>query len=638
MESFGLSQDSSEYWIFESDTQNNHIVPCIAILDLGRSIKADDDFLGDYEFTFGARFYDTDSATEFKTTGKKAHDGSFTLPESDLASKYEDKDVPEDKSANVEIMEVTTFGNVKQDFVNNKGSDPANPTQPMTIKDDMRYFQKVTGGFKVYDATTDGKPRWYWNFVIETPKNLLKAGEIVYQWIAWTETTAGVEDAKRKVGAVACKTEVGNTVATEAVEWFKDNNMACSGKDVQNKKWHMQLNKDKLKKAFYQAYFWNTDNYSKKDSDRVVTIDDNGSDVEVTYETQTCEVEVVMEGDAELTDNISFSLEIGSRFYESNDAKVMDCGTEQYEDWYQPKVEYDESLNVAPAYNKDDQAPVVTTQESNDFDASLITNRNANPASNLEASSKQSGGASQSYSQGYTQFAGATESDWWWWSLSLDVPTLQSSDIVYQYLTLNTGTTNVKDAQGAVTTAKTYETVGCYIAVSDANLASNVDQYKHPTGESWSLNEKNGSNADNTNVVGKKYDAQASAIKLYDADETWTAGTARIADTVLASPSTTAGNTKYTCYFYQELKKIGRDPSKFDIDVEIQVGSRIYKSATDTAPVSTPTVSATVKKAALADYSTVKQASQTTPGTSTGAVNLAYSCFAMLVALMISMF
>jgi hypothetical protein len=91
-------------------------VPCLAVFDLGRSIKSGDDFLGDYSFKFGSRSYATDDATTFNSAGSKELTGSFTLPETDLAGKYEDKDVEVAKSANVEILNEKTFGFVEDTF------------------------------------------------------------------------------------------------------------------------------------------------------------------------------------------------------------------------------------------------------------------------------------------------------------------------------------------------------------------------------------------------------------------------------------------------------------------------------------------------------------------------------------------
>lgn len=64
--------------------------PCIVTLDLGRSVKAGDDFLGEYSFEFGFRLYADSDATTFDSIGSKTATGSFVVPESDLSKLYEE--------------------------------------------------------------------------------------------------------------------------------------------------------------------------------------------------------------------------------------------------------------------------------------------------------------------------------------------------------------------------------------------------------------------------------------------------------------------------------------------------------------------------------------------------------------------
>ncbi len=381
----------------------------------------------------------------------------------------------------------------------------------------MRYFQRVTGGYKVYDSTADAKDRWYFNFVVEVPRNLLKAGEVVYQWISWDETTQGVEDPE--VGAVACKTEVGNPISTEAIQWFTKQNMACSGKEVQNKKWFMQLAEGKLKTAFYQAFWWNTVNYQLVDTDREVILSDG---TKVQYATQTCEVEIVLAEGQDVTSDKSYALEFGSRFYKDNDAKVMDCAVEKFVDWFQPVLEFSPELKETPEFNEDDQVAVENDKEANDFSVAESFTTRLDSTSDSGAVSKQGADlkANQEYTHGYNQFPKLTESDFWWWYLAIDAPDslMKTGDVIYQYLTINTGSSQVKDAAGAITTKENYETIGCYVVVGADPLASSIDQYLHPAGESWSLNSKDAASADNAAVVGKKYSAQNPTIKQYTAD------------------------------------------------------------------------------------------------------------------------
>jgi hypothetical protein len=82
----------------------------------------------------------------------------------------------------------------------------------------MRGWQTVTGGYKLYEDTTAAK-RWFFNFELEVPTDLLVDGEIVYQWIAYEETTDGVSEQDKIVGAAACKVVVGDHKQTKAIEW-----------------------------------------------------------------------------------------------------------------------------------------------------------------------------------------------------------------------------------------------------------------------------------------------------------------------------------------------------------------------------------------------------------------------------------
>jgi hypothetical protein len=112
----------------------------------------------------------------------------------------------------------------------------------------MRGFQTVTGGYKLYEDPSAAK-RWFFNFELEVPTGLLVDGEVVYQWISYTETTAGVAEKDRTVGAAACKIEVGNYKKTQAIQWVskydsvKDAkpyiNMSCDNtNEVIDTKWY----------------------------------------------------------------------------------------------------------------------------------------------------------------------------------------------------------------------------------------------------------------------------------------------------------------------------------------------------------------------------------------------------------------
>ena len=322
----------------------------------------------------------------------------------------------------------------------------------------------------------------------------------------------------------------------------------------------------------------------------------------------------------------TFDLEFGARYYKSDESKSTetDCGYETYVPWYQPTVEYDAEMQVAPTYDEAAQVAADSTLEEITNDAKTIfadrisaivaeaeAEAAAAPAGEekiaaMEMRSKQEAvepvpelQATQTYSQGYTQYEKLTESDWWWWWISLDVPDrlLKDGDILFQYVTI---TEDGKDKAGA--TIKKSETIGCYVVVGANSATSNVDVFTHPTGENWSLKDKNADAGDNPGVVGKKWNEQQPKLKQFDADETWLAGSTQIATSAQATPSTIEDNSKYTCYFYEELKKIGRNPADFGINIDIQVSARVYEGDEATTFIQMPVTSATVKKKALAAY------------------------------------
>lgn len=195
----------------------------------------------------------------------------------------------------------------------------------------------------------------------------------------------------------------------------------------------------------------------------------------------------------------------------------------------------------------------------------------------MEIRSKQSVYTSQLYAHGYQQYDGITSSDWWWMSLTMDMPSnlVKDGEVFYQYATITHPTTGVT------------ETAACSMTIGTANSYA-VDVYIHPTDTSYippvddkfALNSKlrtfgtNDYNTDNPLVFGKKYTEQATELKQSVEDTVWTAGTAHAP--VTAPESTIAGNKAYTCYMYKELPKIGRNPNEFGITYNFNYGFRIY--------------------------------------------------------------
>ena len=211
---------------------------------------------------------------------------------------------------------------------------------------------------------------------------------------------------------------------------------------------------------------------------------------------------------------------------------------------------------------------------------------------------------------------------------------MKDGDILFQYVTI---TSDGKDKAGA--TVKKSETVGCYVVVGANSATSNVDVFTHPTDETWSLNDKNAAAGDNPDVVGKKWKEQQPKLKQFDADETWLAGSTHIPASAQATASTIEGNTKYTCYFYEELKKIGRNPADFGINIEIQVSARVYEGDEATTFIQMPVTSATVEKKALAVYVKPNAEAETTAPAPAPGADSAFSVMTLVsfIALFVTM-
>ena len=157
-------------------------------------------------------------------------------------------------------------------------------------------------------------------------------------------------------------------------------------------------------------------------------------------------------------------------------------------------------MQVAPTYDEASQVAAVSTLEEVEIDADTVfadriaantagADPVAEPVANMEIRSKQAAPtyqATQTYSQGYTQYEKLTESDWWWWWTALDVPdaVMKDGDVLFQYVTITEAGTD--KSGGAI---KKSETVGCYVVVGANSATSNVDVFTHPNDQIWSLND-----------------------------------------------------------------------------------------------------------------------------------------------------
>ena len=443
----------------------------------------------------------------------------------------------------------------------------------------------MTGGFKLYDGEND---KWFFNLGVELPKDFLADGEIIYMYI----TYADASQTKELTGAVGCKVQVGDLSATKADQWIGETNLNTASKDIKTAKWSKQgegVEYNKLREPEYVPLWWKEEIFNKKPNTRSTG----------DYEIQQCEVEIEMDADQKAAEALELTMSVGARFYKDDADKAPMSTDELYPFefvWYKSNLDWSPEIEVPATYEAGTDASSSSGKETLDIDAATtfatrIAAQSA-AAGGMEIRSKQTVDAKQSYEHGYQQYDGITSSDWWWMSLTMDMPTnlVKDGEVFYQYVTITHPTT------------KATETVACGMTIATDNSYT-VDVYTHPkvsgVVDLYSLNSKiadpaNAANPqiDNTEVFGLKYTVQAPELKQSIEDTVWTAGTAHAP--VTAPESTIAGNKAYTCYMYKELPKIGRNPNEFGITYDLQVGFRLYADADattyDTASPSTTTL------------------------------------------------
>jgi len=181
--------------------------------------------------------------------------------------------------------------------------------------------------------------------------------------------------------------------------------------------------------------------------------------------------------------------------------------------------------------------------------------------------------ASQTYSNGFSTYDGLTASDWWVWTLSLDMPEgLVGSDyILYQWATM----INQDDAEDTFT-------IACQRTIGDDETFA-VRIYSQDSTSQTALYPD-----DADNVVDKMWDGQAPDYVEEDEDHVWQATSAY---TTLVGDSETDGNKIYACYLAKELPKIGRNPADFDKTYTVHVGARLYESDSATTFTTIPMAS-----------------------------------------------
>ena len=297
-------------------------------------------------------------------------------------------------------------------------------------------------------------------------------------------------------------------------------------------------------------------------------------------------------------------MQTGVRFYADNDATTFVSTQQPSFEWYDEKMEFSDELKEEPVYEDkqtekhadekftmtvedvfaafldayntwlDEQAAAAaeSTDSTDSTDSSAETQssmvigfRNKQETSTFDAS--------QSYTNGFSTYEGITASDWWVWTLSLDMPEgLVGSDyILYQWATM----INQEDAEDTFT-------IACARTIGDDETMS-VDIYTQDSTEQTALYPD-----DADNVVGLTWDAQAPLLKEEDEDHDWQATSDY---TSLVGDSETDGNKIYACYLAKELPKIGRNPGDFDKTYDVHVGARLYESDSATTFTTIPMAS-----------------------------------------------
>lgn len=186
---------------------------------------------------------------------------------------------------------------------------------------------------------------------------------------------------------------------------------------------------------------------------------------------------------------------------------------------------------------------------------------------------------------------------------------MKTDEVLYQFVTVSDPNNNNASF-----------TVGCKTKVGTAGEV--LQYFTHDA------NSPNQLKSDSSVVTSKTWLAQAGDLKEEADDITWAAGTTHVPEASRPPASTTSGFTKHVCYFYEELKKIGRNPKDFDKDLNLTFGARIYADDNATTFLSIPESTSSIKKGALPTYVSAAvetETTQTNSNTPSGAPELVMS-------------
>mgnify|MGYP000915182986 FL=1 len=339
-DSFEILQDLEWYELYkENDSES--VMPCFAKVMYDGKLDATNPIFGVYNVTLGGRVYANDSDTSPMTLPEQSLQIEFTQPESDLSNVYEEKDVPEEKAA--EVI-----------YLDDKFRFKALDVWPAHTGDEKFAWLRVRGGYKLY-GTSGAEDRWFWNFGLEYPTALVQQGEQLFFWLKYADDALS-EDL---TGAVACKIETGDNLKTAVSQWTGDVNMHADSADVVGKKWYKQNKLGKMSVPDYYALFYKEDIFTVQESPRTTG----------GYSVQQCEVEIKLPEGA-TPDTVTLTMETGVRFYASNDATTFLTTPEKEYDWYNEVMEFSNELKEVAVY--EDKQPTKAVEEAFEFDVTNI--------------------------------------------------------------------------------------------------------------------------------------------------------------------------------------------------------------------------------------------------------------------------
>lgn len=141
-------------------------LPCRAVYEYDGKLNDTNPIFGTYNVTFGTRIYANASDTNPKALPDQTFQVDFTPPETDLSNIYEEKDVPEEKAAEVIYLDKKFRRYINATYDNWDNADG------------KFYWLRVVGGYKLYGNAYDAEDRWFFRMFIERPTSMFIDGEI----------------------------------------------------------------------------------------------------------------------------------------------------------------------------------------------------------------------------------------------------------------------------------------------------------------------------------------------------------------------------------------------------------------------------------------------------------------------------